>query len=242
MGGESEHDVSSTSVPDWVSFDDEGEEGPPAAPAPATCGVSSGSATSAGLLPPPPEHAFGSLSYSATTIDGSAYMAKMQRRLDLLKQPGNVSTATRVRPRTARALRSQSAFGTIDDYDDFNPRSQSGDDTFTGLADSGEGVSDSLSLCCCCWPWARVSYAAADTARTDALSEMDDLMPKAPETKSQEDDSEMQLDSHYDQPYVQLLNESKDGDGESGGLALSDDWIEPAPEPEPEPQSEPEPY
>ncbi len=226
MAGESEGE-SSSSTPEWVSFDD--DENPRVAPAAGTYGTTT--ATSAGLLPAPPDHDVGSLPFSVSITDSSAYISKMQRRLDLLKQPGNVSITTRVSPRTATASRAQT-IGTVDDDDDdddFNPRSHS-EDTVSATIDAG-GVNSGRS-CCCCWPWARNSYAAADTARTDALSEIDDLLPKAVQPSSQGDGGEIPLD---DVPYVQLLNDSEDGTGASGGLALSDDWIEPEPEPRLEP-------
>ena len=226
MAGESDGDSSRSSMPEWVSFDD--DDHPPVAPAAGAYGATS--ATSAGLLPAPPERDLGSLPFGASTADGSAYVLKMQRRLDLLKQPGNVSITTPVRPSTPTASRSQT-IGANDNDDDFDPRSESRD-AFTASTDAGGGVNSNKSCCCCCWPWARDSYAAADTARADALTEIDDLLPKAARTSSERDGAKIPLDPD-EQPYVQLLNECQGRAGGNGRLPLSDDWIEPEPESEP---------
>lgn len=210
-------------TPDWVTFDDD-------------AGTSARGGR-AGLLPAPPERDLTRLPFGASTTDSSAYISKMQRRLDLLKQPGDGSVAvatTRVKPRTAgvTAARSETV-GTLnytdgDDDDDFDPRGERGD---TALAVTGVSADRSAGCRCCCCPWSRSS---ADTSRRDALSEIDDLLPKAPQASSVADGAEVPLDP-CDQPYTQLLNDSEDVAGASSVLPLSDDWIEPEPEPQPEP-------
>ena len=213
-------------TPDWVTFDD---EDPPAA------AVAARTAAPRGLLPAPPEHDLTCLPFGASTTDSSAYISKMQRRLDLLKQPSDGSFAvasTRVKPRTARVtavrLHTIGAVNYTDNDDDFNPRKEHGD---TALAVTGASGNTRARCRCCCWPW---SSSSAATSRRDALSEIDDLLPKAPQASSVADDAEVPLDP-CDQPYTQLLNDSEDVDGGGSALSLSDDWVEPEPEPHPDP-------
>ena len=213
--------------PDWVTFDDE----PPASASPAASAAAAAAAVAAAaprpgrpaalpralplLAPPPPQEDL--------AADGDAYVSRIQGRLDRLKNPAErPATVRRSRLAAGRQTAHVASAFAIDDDDDFNPRGpqQTQKPTTTAAAaDNGDTPQPSGGWrCCCCW-----RKPSGDGARTEALSEVDGLLPRPRSIMLTGDDDE---DNGRDMPYAQLLNESDEsttgGGGGGGGLLLSD--------------------